>query len=194
MRMGTKSLLFGAHQIFWHPFTVFLAWLELYGWPNWKEMMCIFIHDWGYWGLDNMEGDEGKKHPHLGANLAWKYLDHKQVIFDDYGSSETIPTASIDKTYFYLCLFHSRTLADKHGMKPSKLCWADKLCVKYERWWIYLPRVFLSGEVHEYYQVALNAKLIEPGTSYIAWYNWARERMIRKAYAQDERPPYQVNS
>jgi hypothetical protein len=167
--MGTKSLLIGAHQILWHPFTLLLAWIYLYGWPNWKEMICIFIHDWGYWGLDNMEGPEGQWHPAYAANLADEYLGHE---------------------YFNLILLHSRTVADKLGEQPSPLCWADKLCVYYERWWTYLPRVILSGEIHEYYQAALDAKLIEPGTSYIAWFNWARTRMIRKAIDKDARPPY----
>jgi len=47
MKVGTKSLLWGVHQIFWHPLTVTLAWRELYKkWPSWKEFVCIFIHDW----------------------------------------------------------------------------------------------------------------------------------------------------
>lgn len=61
--MGTRSLLVGAHQFLWHPLTVFLSWHDLYGkWPNWKVCVCIFIHDWGYWGCKDMEGKEGWHH------------------------------------------------------------------------------------------------------------------------------------
>ena len=31
---------------------------------------------------------------------------------------------------------------------------ADKLAVVYEPWWFYLPRVLLSGEIHEYMALA----------------------------------------
>lgn len=34
MKVGTKSLLFGAHNIFIHPFLVFIAWWRLYGFPE----------------------------------------------------------------------------------------------------------------------------------------------------------------
>jgi len=173
MKMGTKSLLIGAHQFLWHPLTVFFAWVDLYGWPNWKEMVCIFIHDWGYWGLDNMEGPEGQWHPAYAANIADEYLGHD---------------------YFNLILLHSRTVADKIGEKPSNLCWADKLSVYYERWWTYLPRVALSGEIHEYRIEADKAGLCSLEISNIAWFDWARERMIRKAMLKDSRPPYREGS
>lgn len=57
MKTGTKSLLFGVHQFIWHPLTVLLAWIKLYGWPAWEELVCIIIHDWGYWGKSNMDGE-----------------------------------------------------------------------------------------------------------------------------------------
>ena len=79
MQVGTKSLLFGVHQIFWHPLTVTLAWKELYKtWPSWKEFVCIFIHDWGYWGCPNMDGEEGENHPVWAAKFAAKYLGYKR--------------------------------------------------------------------------------------------------------------------
>jgi hypothetical protein len=195
MKMGTKSLLIGAHQFIWHPLTLFMAWVYLYReFPGWKECVCMFIHDWGYWGLDNMEGEGGEKHPYLGANLAWIYLDRKQVVFDGYSPTVTIPTASLNKTYFYMCLFHSRTLADKFKMKPSRLCRVDKLSAMFERWWIYLPRVWLSGEWREYRAEAAQSGVHPATTSDIEWFNWARERMIRKALNKDVRPPYKEGS
>ena len=141
--------------------------------PNWKECVCIFIHDWGYWGCENMEGVEGQRHPEYGAQLAHKLLD-----------------VGGDNTYKNWCLYHSRSYASKNGAVPSELCWFDKLCVIYDPWWLYLPRVMLSGELHEYRAEAINAGLIDPKISNREWYEWARARMIRKAYAQDARPPY----
>lgn len=71
MKVGTKSLLFGVHQFIWHPITVARAWRRLHRkWPTLAECICIFVHDWGYWGCNDMDGPEGKNHPKLGARLA----------------------------------------------------------------------------------------------------------------------------
>ena len=52
MKVGTKSLLFGAHNIFIHPFLVFIAWWRLYGFPADPRLWVAFIvHDWGYLAL-----------------------------------------------------------------------------------------------------------------------------------------------
>jgi len=26
---------------------------------DWKEIICIFIHDWGYWFCADMDGEDG---------------------------------------------------------------------------------------------------------------------------------------
>lgn len=57
--VGTRSLLFGVHQFLWHPWTVYRAWRYLYGKPTWREVVCIFLHDLGYFGKPNMDGEEG---------------------------------------------------------------------------------------------------------------------------------------
>ena len=73
MKTGTKSLLFGVHQFIWHPVTVLIAWIWLYKrFPSWRELICMFVHDWGYWGKTNMDDEDGEKHPELGANIALK--------------------------------------------------------------------------------------------------------------------------
>ncbi len=160
MKTGTKSLLFGVHQIFWHPITVLLAWIELYGFPNWKECICIVIHDWGYWGSPNMDGVEGEKHPEYASNIATRYLD-----------TDTYPFK-----YTFLCINHSRHYALRHTMGPSKLCWADKLSIKYDPWWLYLPRAWLSGELKEYR--SLHASMGEDFETHREWYTWASKRAI----------------
>lgn len=149
MRVGTKSLLFGVHNIIWHPVTVIRAWRELYGtWPNWKELVCIVIHDWGYWGSPNMDGPEGEDHPEFGAHFAKNWLD---------GWSNPFSLADEDWHYYGMCLYHSRHYARRGGKEPSKLCWADKLSIKYDPRWFYLLRARLSGELTEYIWPCTNA-------------------------------------
>lgn len=136
MKIGTKSLLFGVHQFLWHPFTVYLAWITLYKrLPTIKEAVCILIHDIGYWGRKNMDGEEGQRHPARAANWAYKHLDHKQMI---------------KMKWWGFCFYHSRYLAKRDGTEPSPLCWADKLSICFEPWWFYLLRARLSGEIREY--------------------------------------------
>ncbi len=170
MNVGTKSLLFGVHQIFFHPVTVWLAWVELYGFPTWKESICIVIHDWGYWGSPNMDGKEGEKHPEYAMILACQ-------LFPRHGKE-------LDKDNYYgqLCLLHSRHYAKRFCLKPSKLCWADKLSIKYDPWWIYLPRAWLSGELAEYRN--LHGSMGENFKTHREWYAWASERAIRMGMKQ----------
>ncbi len=156
MKVGKKSLLFGVHQFIWHPITVLLAWRRLYGKPSWKELVCIIIHDWGYWFSPNMDGPEGERHPEFAAELARKWLG---------------------KEHFYLCLLHSRHYARSAGVQPSRLCWADKLSIKYEPWWFYLPRAWLSGELAEYRQVARN--YFPTFLPHREWFDWVKSRLVK---------------
>lgn len=130
MKLGTRSLLFGVHQFLWHPLTVYRAWVDLYGRrPDWRTLVCIILHDWGYWGKPNMDGPEGERHPELGARIAgWLF----------------------GKEYRDLVLYHSRSYARQAGVSPSILCWPDKLSLCYEPMWWYLFRARLSGELKEY--------------------------------------------
>jgi hypothetical protein len=138
MKIGTKSLLFGVHQFLIHPLFVLWGWVKLYGWPNWKELICIIIHDWGYWGCADMDGEEGENHTKWAANTALKFLDTSDDI------------CSYWFWYRDLCLFHSRFFAQKTKNKPSRLCWADKLgSALYPAWlWVFLGT--MTGEIKEY--------------------------------------------
>ena len=173
MQLGTKSLLFGVHQILYHPFSVYLAWLELYGFPNLKETICIFIHDWGYFGKENMDGPEGETHPEWAAKWAHKYLDNG------------------DSRYHDLCLYHSRTTAAKHNVEPSKLCWADKLSCKYDPWWFYIARGMLTGEIEEYRTNAARLGETPIECPHKTWYKQAREKQMKRAYERDATPAYE---
>jgi hypothetical protein len=168
MNVGTKSLLVGVHQIAWHPFTVLRAWVELYGYPSWKEMICIIIHDWGYWGSPNMDGIEGETHPEFAMVLACKLFPNTQ---------------NQDNYYGQLCLLHSRHYARKFNLNPSKLCWADKLSIKYDPRRFYLLRARLSGELKEYR--ALHASMGEDFKTDEDWYDWASGRAIQMGMQQN---------
>lgn len=153
MKVGQRSLLFGVHQFIWHPITVLIAWLVLYRRATWKEMFCIIIHDWGYWFTPNMDGQEGERHPEFAAKIAGKWLGQE---------------------YHDLCLYHSRHYASNAGRKPSKLCYADKLSIKYDPGFFYLLRGWLSGELKEYRQIAADAGFIPLSASNREWYAWVQ--------------------
>ncbi len=172
MLTGRKSLLFGVHQFIWHPITVFLAWRRLYGRPNWKEFVCIIIHDWGYWFAPNMDGEEGEKHPVFAARLAYRL----------FGCD-----------YHNLCLFHSRHYARNYKKLPSKLCWADKLSILYEPWWWYLPRAWLSGELQEYRLLAANAGFIPLSATHREWFAWVKDKLVKVGLSRTDNPAIHVN-
>lgn len=72
MEIGTKSILFGAHQFILHPIFVFIAWWKLYGFPwDLRLWVAFIVHDWGYWGKLNMDGKEGEKYVELGAKIMY---------------------------------------------------------------------------------------------------------------------------
>ncbi len=129
MKVGTKSVLFGAHCFFLHPIFVAIAWTKLYGFPfDPRLWIAFFVHDLGYLGKPNMDGEEGETHVELGAKI--------MGIFG--------------KKWADFSMYHSRYYAKKHGAKPSKLCFADKLSFCYTPRWLYLPMVNATGEIKEY--------------------------------------------
>lgn len=138
MTVGTKSILFGAHQFLLHPFFVAEAWRRLYGFPwNPRLWVAFFVHDIGYLGKPNMDGPEGEQHVELGAMIMGWFFGEQLG---------------------HLCLYHSRFYAKKAGVKISRLGIADKLSIVLTPYWLYLPLVRLSGEWHEYVAQARNGK------------------------------------
>lgn len=159
MKIGTKSVLFGAHCFFLHPFFVFAAWWKLYGFPYDPRLWVAFIvHDLGYIGKPNMDGDEGEEHPYWGAMLMGTLFGKK---------------------WFDFTLYHSRFLAKRNGAQYSRLCVADKYAFNLQWRWLYLLMVNATGEISEYMQ--LSDKMIKTGNKYdiikpskeeqINWYN-----------------------
>ena len=60
MRVGTKSVLFGAHCFLIHPFFIAAGWLGTRGFPwDFRLWVAFFVHDLGYIGCPNVEGPGG---------------------------------------------------------------------------------------------------------------------------------------
>jgi len=186
MRVGTKSVLFGAHCFLLHSFFVAAAWWTLYGFPrDLRLWVAFFVHDIGYIGKPNMDGAEGETHVELGARIMRRLFDRKpyrteRIVWGpaEGGAHWQYNTAALRpwledgwfvigrpahfiegpglklKRYHYywsdFCRYHSRFYAKRDGVKFSRLCVADKLSICLTPWWLYLPMVNASGEVHEY--------------------------------------------
>lgn len=130
MKIGTKSVLFGAHCFFLHPWFVAWGWWRLYGFPFDPRLWVAFlVHDIGYLGKPNMDGEEGEKHPLTGGAIM-RFL--------------------FGPRWWEFTVMHSRFLAKKYGCNPSRLCAADKLAICLTPWWLYLPMVNWTGEIKEY--------------------------------------------
>jgi len=167
MKLGTKSVLFGAHCFFLHPFFVAAAWAKLYGFPYDPRLWLAFIvHDLGYIGKPNMDGIKGEQHPVLGAKICGVFGRH----------------------WYEFCLFHSRYFAKKHNAHYSRLCVADKLSFVMTPKWLYLPMVKATSEVYEYLQIARHSR--DKGERFFVadhedaiekWYHETRTYLLRWA-------------
>jgi len=133
MRMGTKSLLYGAHCFFLHPFFVWAAWIKLYGW-SWdlRLWLCFFVHDLGYWGRAHMDDEDGERHVFFGAQLMRVF----------------------GKGWYEFCIRHSRFWCKRLDKHISRLCIADKYSVCLIPASLYVAMVRATGEIREYQQTA----------------------------------------
>lgn len=167
MKIGTKSVLYGAHCFLFHWLFVALGWFELYGFRkvcigdrefkdyieenggnryptsyrrrvmvsilNPRLWIAFMIHDLGYWGKPNMDGNEGETHPEWAARKMAHWFGEPWGKF---------------------CLYHSRFYAKRDKATPSPLCYADKLAIATTPDILYLPFVRATGEIHEYMKLA----------------------------------------
>lgn len=203
MKLGTKSVLYGAHCFFIHPWFVALAWWKLYGFP-WDPRLWVafFVHDLGYWGKEAMDSTEGEKHVFWGALLMKHWFDDYYSIHDykSVGPFKTLAfwvdlclgtIASKDygaHSWYLFCLLHSRFYAKLNCMQFSKLCVADKLSLAITPFWLYLPMVWLTGEVEEYLEATRNGKYSTMGHSTASMFQWYRgmQKYLRQ-WAYDHR-------
>lgn len=178
MKVGTKSLLFGVHQFAWHPWTVIRAYRAVHGvWPMFDECLCILVHDWGYWGCPNLDGEQGKRHPERGARIAFclVYLWYKEFRRCHWLVAKSYAEEAYDRT-----LYHSSHYARAHGAKPSALYLPDKASILHEPRWFYLLRARLSGEVWEYISNSPFAKLPPELQTANGWYLWYKSKVKQK--------------
>jgi hypothetical protein len=143
MKVGTRSLLFGAHAFWLHPLLVGLAWARLYGWP-WSPRLwfAFFLHDIGYLGAESMDDESGERHVELGAAIM-------KVLFGQAWGDFTAA--------------HSRYWAKRNGLRVSRLCVADKLAFVLTPASLYLPMTRATGELREY---MVRAKERQAGSSH----------------------------
>jgi len=173
MKIGTKSILYGAHQFLLHPVFVAWAWIKLYGFP-WDPRIWIafFVHDLGYWGKPNMDGVEGETHVELGARIMHFLFDRMErvemtemypslqrlaeltddgwEVFDYNGNGVTYERMEQSTKWRDFTMYHSSYYAKKNGATPSKLCFADKLAFCVTPKWMYIIMTSWTGEILEY--------------------------------------------
>jgi hypothetical protein len=138
MTVGTRSVLFGVHCFFVHPWFVATAWWRLYGAPLDPRLWVSFlVHDLGYLGKPNMDGPEGERHVELGARIMGIFFGREWSSF---------------------VRLHSRFYAKRAGRPVSRLCYADKLAIALTPAWLYLPLARASGELREYMRRAQDGK------------------------------------
>lgn len=179
LNTGTKSILFGAHCFFIHPFEVAIAWTKLYGFPwDIRLWVAFFVHDLGYWGLEKMDDEKGERHPLWGAKLMGWLFDY----WNNTGRFTTVDGVKSLDYWFVFTLYHSRFFARRNGECISPLCVADKLAPFVIPKWFYLLRVKLSGELDEYidqpHGIYIGGKY-DKKTTIDLWYNEFRRYMLK---------------
>jgi len=146
---------------------VALAWFRLFGFASvkdsylghvslwdWRLWLVFAIHDLGYWGLPNMDGEEGELHPEWAAYKLRRWLWKLDPRHNSPIMLERLRCVRDVEKWAKFCQYHSRFLSKADGQPYSMLCVADKLAVALEPWWLYLPRVIATGEIEEYMALA----------------------------------------
>jgi hypothetical protein len=181
MKLGTRSLLYGAHCFFIHPWFVLWGWLRLYGWPrDLATVAAIFLHDIGYWGCAEIDGPEGKQHPRLGAKIMHYLFDdckHGGAFcpFNDrawFDAGESLRNSPIK--WYEFTLYHSRYMAVEDSKPLSRLCIADKLALCLTPGWLYLPMARATGELAEYMGTATDER------KWLSDLKWRRTEWVEK--------------
>lgn len=156
MSVGTRSLFFGVHHFILHPLLVIIAWTRCYrAAPDARTVVAILLHDIGYLGCRDMNGQDGLRHPLLGARLAYHLL----------GSS-----------YAQLVACHSADCAAAINQPKSKLWLPDKVATLFYPKWLYLRLARLSGEIY-YYKGDMNLAHLDDAE----WLNVLRRKTLRFA-------------
>lgn len=170
MRIGTKTLLFGIHQFLLHPIFLLIAWKRLYGWPrDFRIIVAMIVHDWGYWRCRDLDGPEGQRHPELGARImTW-------LFGPEWGAWTRR---------------HSKTYAKLENAEVSALWRADKLASAIYPTWLYIGLSSMTGEIDGYMELGSSASVgrekIAKGQRWdkYVWYAWWSRQIALKVYDQ----------
>ena len=189
MTVGTRSLLFGCHQVLIHPWFVAYAWWKLYGFP-WDPRLwvCFFVHDWGYWGCPDMDGEIGEEHPRVGAQIVHRLFDKGPntscpvcwgyVEYPPEGGGWIGICGRCDQeqwAWYRFVLYHSRFLAKRDGRPYTRLCVADKCSIVVTPRCLYFTLGRLSGEIYEYLERARTGKYASMNVSTLDPYEWHKD-------------------
>lgn len=197
MKIGTKSVLYGAHCFFIHPFFVARAWWRLYGFPYDPRLwVAFFVHDLGYWGKPNMDGPEGEDHVRFGAKITHRLFDWDNWdatwfarwigrVIDWLVRAPFTPYQGEPGNWYSFCFYHSRYMAKRYGIPPSKLCYADKFAFVITWPWLYKLSVYLTGEWKEYAS-AHNHEVHHDAITLDGWYRPSREYVLNWVAAHIE--------
>lgn len=201
MKIGTKSVLFGAHFPPIHCTLLAVAWIKLYGLKSpidphlnrkiaiWEPGLwtCFLLHDLGYIGKPNMDGAEGEQHVEWGASVVSALFDRNKeckrcngfgnICSGDHESGSH--TYKCDACYgtgqsfewYDFCKYHSRFIASQNNAQPSLLCYADKYAPILEPSWLYCLRTTLTGEIKEYQNSAKSKDMSIADMNKKVWFN-----------------------
>ena len=165
LKIGTRSVLFGVHSVFTHPYYVWKAWniLENNGKPTWSLpiIFSCLLHDIGYIGKTDFDGkEEGETHPELGAKIIHFLFDGKCEA-DDFGNplvcckcGKKFSGKTRCSKWHDFVLYHSRYYAKRDKVHYSRLCVADKLAMVITPRDLYLAQAHRTGEIEYFYENA----------------------------------------
>jgi hypothetical protein len=177
LKLGTRSVLYGAHCFLFHWFFVAKAWHQLYGWRAVRDRyvgmvslkdprlwLAFLVHDIGYIGKPKMDDAEGETHPVAGSLILQKLFGMNWGLFS---------------------LLHSRYYAKTLQFQPSLLCVADKLALALTPAWLYLPLVRATGEIEEYMRMDLQRRAMGENRREITYADEARIREREEKWFAD---------
>lgn len=167
MKIGTKSVLFGAHAFWLHPFLVAWAWYKLYKF-RWVE---YGRQDMARWEKEPLV-TALQVNPDLRVNVSrmtslWDFRLWVSFFVHDIGyvgkenmdgpEGETHPWLGgswmvrlFGQLWGDFTVYHSGYYARHNHAVPSALYYADKLAFTLEWSWFYVLRTRLTGEIKEY--------------------------------------------
>lgn len=178
--IGQRTVAYGYHTWWLHPWMVALGWWRTFGFP-WDPRLWVafFVHDLGYRGLPNLDGPEGEQHPEWGARVMERWFDRDwrfrlrprrigRLCDMIWGDIKDKPYNA--GTWYAFVRYHSRFLAKADGKRYSALCVADKLAIVLYPRWLFLWLVSATGEVEEYMKTALRRGEHPTAESRERWY------------------------